>query len=341
MKQDIKNFTLDELTEALIGTGKERFRARQIFKWIYKRDVENFEQMTDLSKDLRAELDTGFCIPRFSLLDQMQSSDGTRKLLFELHDGQTVETVLIPNERNRQTLCISSQVGCALACGFCRTGKGGFVRNLTAGEIVEQVLASTRQAEPGQRITNIVLMGMGEPLLNYDNTLRAIRIFYADDGLNYSARKITLSTAGIVPAIEQLGKEIEVSLAISLHATDNETRARLMPISKKYTLEQLLEACRKYPLGTRRRITFEYLLIDGINDSDEDARRLARLLAPIKAKINLIVFNPFDECEFKRPSDLRVAAFQKILLDRSVTAMLRKSRGGDILAACGQLRSKE
>lgn len=340
MKTDIKNFTLEELTKQMAGMEKEGFRAKQIFKWVFKRDVDDFEKMTDLAKPLRTELAKGFFINRFKLLTTESSQDGTKKFLFELNDGQKVETVLIPGERNRMTLCISTQVGCKLGCLFCRTGAGGFVRDLTAGEIVEQVLASKRQIDQETRISNIVIMGMGEPLLNYDNTVRAVRILYTDNGLNYSARKITLSTVGLPLQMEQLGKDVEISLAISLHAVDNETRTKLMPINQKYPIEQLLEACKNYPLGTRRRITFEYLLIKDVNDSDAQAKKLAKLMATIKSKVNLIVFNPFEECDFERPSDERVIAFQEILLSRNIHTMVRKSKGQDILAACGQLRAK-
>lgn len=338
-KIEIKDLSVEELSILLKGMGKEQFRAKQIFKWLYKRDAATFEEMTDLSKDLRAQLPERFTLSRFPVKNIQTSKDGTEKLLLELNDGNTVEIVLIPNARQRLTLCISSQVGCSLRCTFCRTGMGGFVRNLTTGEITEQVMAATRHVGPDTRITNIVFMGMGEPLLNYDNVIKAIKIFYTNDGLNFSPRKITLSTVGLVPEMKRLGKDIEVSLAISIHAGDNDTRTDLMPINRKYPLAMLLDACREYPLRKRGRITYEYLLINGINDSQADARQLAVLMSQLKSKINLIPFNPFEGCDFDRPSDARIEAFQKVLLDKGQFAIIRKSKGDDILAACGQLRS--
>ena len=339
---DIKSFTLDELTERLESLGKARFRATQIFKWLYKRDAAGFEEMTDLSMALRQELAESFAINRFPVLDSQKSEDGTEKLLLGLPDGENVEVVLIPGEHGRLTLCISSQIGCKLKCGFCRTGTMGFTRDLTSGEIVEQVQAAGRYlgGDTRERITNLVLMGMGEPLLNYDNVVRAIRTMYTEHGLNYSSRKITISTAGVLPAMERLGREIEVSVAISLHAVDNETRSMLMPINKKYPIEALMEVCRNYPLGTRRRLTFEYLLIHGVNDSLEDAKKLAKLMRTVKSKVNLIPFNRFEGCSWEPPDWDHILAFQKVLLDGSVTTIIRKSRGEDILAACGQLKSR-
>jgi 23S rRNA (adenine2503-C2)-methyltransferase len=339
-KENIKDFTFDLLKERLTIMGEEPYRATQIFKRLYKHDVASFSEMTDISKDLRKYLDEQFHLGRSTVEEIQTSEDGTQKLLLRLQDGENIETVLIPGLKNRLTLCISSQVGCALACTFCRTGKGGFVRDLSTGEIVEQVLASARHLEEGRRISNIVIMGMGEPLLNYDNVLGALHIFAHDKGPNYSARKVTLSTVGITPALEQLGKDIEVSLAISLHAADDELRTRLMPINKKYPLAGLIEVCKNYPLGSRRRITFEYLLIKDVNDSDQQARQLAKLVAPLKAKVNLIAFNSFDGGEFEPSSEERIEAFQNILTDKHVFAIVRKSRGQDILAACGQLRAK-
>lgn len=342
MKRDIKNFTLDELTAELAGMEKERFRAKQIFKWIFKKDAQRFDQMTDLTVELREQLDRKYFIQRFKQVDEQISEDGTRKHCWKLSDGELVETVLIPGENGRTTLCISSQIGCALRCRFCRTGSGGFVRDMTAGEITEQILAANRTlTKKDRRISNIVIMGMGEPLLNYDNTLRTIRLLFTDDGLNYSARKVTISTAGISPMIERLGQEIEISLAISLHAVDDEKRSRIMPINKKYPISTIIEACKNYPLGTRRRITFEYLLMGGFNDSDAEAAKLAKLIAPVKSKVNLIVFNPFEGCEFIAPTPERVVAFQDVLAEKRVSSIVRKSRGSDILAACGQLRARQ
>ena len=257
-----------------------------------------------------------------------------------LEDGNRIESVLIP-EKSHWTLCISSQVGCAYGCRFCLTGRGGLVRNLTSAEIINQVWEIRKGLQGGMRLTNIVLMGMGEPLANYDNVLAALQILTANNGFQFSNRKITISTAGLVPRIEQLGRDITVNLAVSLNAADNEKRDYLMPINRKYPLEALMNACKVFPLPNRRMITFEYILIDGINDSPEEARHLAKILRPLRAKINLIPFNPFKESDFKRPPESVILAFQKILVDRHYTVRIRFSKGTDISAACGQLRRRE
>jgi 23S rRNA (adenine2503-C2)-methyltransferase len=304
--------------------------------------------MTDIAKAERALLGSRFSVASLDLLRQERSSDGTRKFLFGLEDGHTVESVLIPEE-DRQTLCISSQVGCAQACRFCITGGSGFRRNLKAYEIADQVvnvekfLAGGRKYSPETRsITNIVLMGMGEPLANFDEVLKSLAIITSGKGLGFSTRRVTLSTAGLVPEIVKLGRSgIKVNLAVSLNATTDEVRDRIMPVNKRYPIKELLAACRHFPLEPRRRITFEYVLLRGVNDGEEDALRLTKLLRGIKAKINLIPYNSSPGSEFKRPSDAAVKRFQKILEENDYTAPVRESRGRDIAAACGQLRERE
>jgi 23S rRNA (adenine2503-C2)-methyltransferase len=347
-KVNIKSLTLAELKVLLAELDSKPFRAGQLFAWMYSRGAQSFDEMTDIAKSERAMLSSRFSIASLDLLRQERSSDGTRKFLFGLEDGHTVESVLIPEE-DRNTLCISSQVGCAQACRFCITGGGGFQRNLIAYEIADQVvnvekfLAGGKKYSPETRsITNLVLMGMGEPLANFDEVLKALTIITSEKGLGFSTRRVTLSTAGLVPEIERLGKSgIKVNLAVSLNATNDEVRDRIMPVNKRYPIKELLAACRHYPLEPRRRITFEYVMLQGVNDSTEDALRLAKLLRGIKAKINLIPYNPSQGSEFKRPSDATVKHFQKILEDQDYTAPVRESRGRDIAAACGQLRERE
>jgi len=333
---DIKDMSLEDLFAWLSEKGIERYRARQIFKWIYIRNVDRFEDMTDLGKDIRTLLSTAFSIRRLMTQEVETAEDGTSKFLFRLSDGAHIESVLIP-ERDHDTLCVSSQVGCAMACAFCRTAQGGFIRNLTTGEILSQVLDISKKA-PERRITNIVFMGMGEPLANYDNVVQAwTTLTDSDCGLKFSSRKVTVSTAGLVPKMADLGKDTRVSLAVSLNATRNETRDLLLPINRRFPIETLLEACRRYPLQPTRRITFEYVLLAGINDTPEDARRLARMLSGIRAKVNLIPFNEFPGAPFRRPGEEALLGFQKILIEKHLTVMIRESKGKAISAACGQL----
>lgn len=336
---DIKNLTLEELSAFISHLGKEKFRATQIMKWVYQKKAGTFDDMTNLSKDFRESLKSVAFISSLHAIKVEVSRDGTKKYLFQLADGNTIESVLIPDE-DRLTLCISSQVGCPLDCGFCLTGSGGFVRNLETSEIVNQICAVQEDLPDDARMTNIVFMGMGEPLLNYNNVLKALKIMINGDGLNFSIRKITVSTSGIVPEMLRLGTDTNVNLAVSLNATTDEVRTRLMPVNKKYPLNKLIAACREYPLAPRRRITFEYILIKGINDSLEDARRLARLVKGIPCKINLIPYNEHEGSVFKRPSDEVIRPFQEILQNVGYTALLRTSKGVDISAACGQLRGK-
>jgi 23S rRNA (adenine2503-C2)-methyltransferase len=333
---DIKNLTLEELSEFLKGLGKERFRAAQIMRWVYSRGVNSFADMTDLAKSLRTELEQRAVISALVPETVEESRDGTRKYLFRLQDGETIEAVRIPMENDRATLCISTQVGCAMGCSFCLTGTFGLVRNLEPAEIVNQVCAAMAEAP----VNNVVLMGMGEPLHNLDNVVKALRILYMPEGFNLSPRKITLSTAGLVPQMLELGERIRVNLAVSLNATTDEVRDRLMPINRRYPLRELLAACRAFPLQPRQRITFEYILIRDVNDSDQDARRLVKLLHGIRAKVNLIPYNEHPGSDFRAPAADRVEAFQTYLLGRGIVAIRRASKGRDISAACGQLKGK-
>jgi 23S rRNA (adenine2503-C2)-methyltransferase len=336
----LKEFTPAELEAWVERAGQPAYRGRQLLKWVYRRRVEEFQEMTDLSRDFRAWLTEHLrpsCIER---LTAAVAEDGTRKFLFRLDDGETVETVLIP-DGGRHTLCVSSQVGCAFGCRFCLTGRGGFRRSLSAGEIVDQICAARRELGADEEVTNVVLMGMGEPLANYAQVIKALEIITSESGPSISTRKITLSTVGLIPEMERLVRHIPINLAVSLHGSDNETRSALMPVNRRYPLEELLETCRLLPLRKRQRITFEYLLIDGVNDSDSAARRLTRILSGIRAKINLIPFNGHPELPFRQSPPERVEAFQAVLLAKHYTVTIRKSRGTGILAACGQLRSAE
>lgn len=339
-KIDIKELDREQLVTWLNAHGIRPFRASQILKWIHIRQADTFEEMTDLKKEVRTLIAAHFTIERLEIQAIERSKDGSRKYLFALKDGQHVESVLIP-ERDHYTLCISSQVGCAQKCQFCLTAKGGWIRNLTCGEIIAQVRDVVHGHDASlYPVTNIVFMGMGEPLANYSQVIKAIAVITDNDnGLRFANRRVTLSTAGLVPKILQLGRDTKINLAISLNATDNETRNRLMPVNRTYPMEELLAVCQHYPLQRGRKITFEYILIQGINDSLEDARRLAKLLRPIKAKINLIPFNEHSGCEFKRPSEDKIIAFQNVLLDKHYTTIIRQSKGRDISAACGQLRA--
>lgn len=337
---DIKEFARDQLIAWLKDQGLKPYRAVQILKWIYLRQADTFDEMTDLDKELRKLLSHHFTINRLEKAKVETSQDGSRKYLFRLEDGKYVESVLIP-EKDHYTLCISSQVGCSHGCRFCLTARGGFVRNLSKGEIVAQVRDIAHHLDDAKRLTNIVLMGMGEPLANYQNVVEAVKtITDSDAGLGFSSRKITISTAGLVPRLADLGCELTVNLAISLNATDNKTRSMLMPINRKYPVETLLDACAQYPLLPRRRITFEYVLIKGVNDSKQDAERLAGLLRPIQAKINLIPFNTYQGCEFERPDESVINDFKEILTQKHYTVIIRHSKGQDISAACGQLSGK-
>ncbi len=340
------------LREALAVHDLPAFRAKQIWNWIYYRGVTDFDAMANLPKDLRALLTRHYSIDRPKVIVEQKSSDGTIKWLLAMSDGQQVETVFIPEE-TRGTLCISSQVGCTLTCKFCHTGTQPLVRNLGAHEILQQIMhardvlnewptaAATKKTEDDDSLTNIVLMGMGEPLYNYENVSAAMKICMDQDGLAINKRRITLSTSGVVPLIRRCGEELNVNLAISLHATHDEQRSAIMPINNKYPLEQLMEACRTYPgVSQARRITFEYVMLKGVNDTDEDANRLIGLLQNIPAKVNLIPFNPWPGTVYEVSSNTRIDKFSKILMNAGISAPIRKTRGQDILAACGQLKSE-
>ncbi|MFZ3090243.1 MAG: 23S rRNA (adenine(2503)-C(2))-methyltransferase RlmN [Nitrospirota bacterium] len=349
--KNLKTLSSPELEAFLTSLGMKKYRANQVYQWLYQKGADSFDEMTNLSKEERHVLNEKAYISSLKLVRSQRSSDGTEKYLFELEDKNRIESVLIPDE-DRLTLCISTQVGCAMGCRFCLTGKGGLKRNLEAYEIVDQVISVRRLlSNPplipplvrgdtgGLRITNIVLMGMGEPLANYDNTISALKILLDEKALNFSSRKVTLSTAGLIPQMEMLGKEgITVNLAISLSAVTDEIRNKIMPINKKYPIKELISACKRFPLPKRRRITFEYVMMKGMNDTEDDARKLCRLLKGIPCKINLIPFNEYSGCEFKRPDDATVERFRKVLIGHHLMAIIRKSKGAEILAACGQLR---
>jgi len=339
---EIKDMDRRQLAEWIAAQGLPGFRNEQILRWLYARRARSFDQMTDISKPTRQLLDTHFTISP-PLISQVETSiDGSQKYLFVLKDGNMIESVLIA-ERTHYTLCISTQVGCAMGCRFCLTGQNGLTRNLSKAEILDQVLGVLDELpENAMRLTNVVLMGMGEPLSNYDNVREAIDILTDNRiGLQLSHRRITLSTAGIIPRLADLGRDTNIRLAVSLNASDDQTRSFLMPVNRTYPLQQLIRACTAYPLAARDKITFEYILIKDVNDRPEDARRLARLLKPVRAKINLIPFNEHPGCEFQRPPETVIEAFQAELVKRHYTAIIRWSKGSDISAACGQLRGKE
>ena len=332
-------FFFDYERSELASIFRPSFRATQIYKSVYQRSFDSFESMSDLPKLSRASLAEEWDIKLPTVHRRFDSTDGTRRYLVRLSDGELAETVYIPEE-NRDTICISSQIGCALACTFCLTGQLGLIRHLTAGEIVSQALIAQRE-NVSSRGFNIVLMGMGEPLHNYDNVMKAIRILHDEEGLNMSMLRITLSTAGLLPAIERLASEPMIpNLAISLTGATNEKRNQLMPINRRYPIEQLIDAVRRFPLKHRQRVTFEYVLLQGVTDSVEDALHLVKLLKGLRAKVNLIPLNEAEELPYRRPSDAAVERFQQVLIDHHISAFIRKNRGNDISAACGQLKKK-
>ncbi|NLT67365.1 MAG: 23S rRNA (adenine(2503)-C(2))-methyltransferase RlmN [Acidobacteria bacterium] len=333
--------SLEEIEEAISGLNEPKYRARQIYAGIYRRLLHSWDHFTDLGKQLREKLKEQFTIEHPPIRQVFVSRDGTRRYLFEVPPGQKIESVFIPEDR-RDTVCISTQAGCAVGCLFCVTGKLGLRRNLTSGEIVGQVLALQSDRGTAAKRLNIVIMGMGEPLNNYDNVMKAIRLMTHKDGMSISPRRITLSTSGVAPGIRRLAKEEVIpNLAISLNATTDSVRDMLIPINRKWNIAALLETCRGFPLEQRRRITFEYVLIEGVNDSPEDARRLADLLQGLKKKINLIPLNADPWIPLKTPSWDRILDFEKILVDRCITVNIRRSRGDDVSAACGMLAGRE
>jgi len=336
-RHDLSEMDLAELEQALESMGHARFHGRQLFQWVHKRGITDLGEMTDLGRDLRGSLAAQFRIATPALLRKETSADGTTKLLLRLEDGQLIESVFIP-DTPANTFCLSTQVGCAMKCGFCLTGKMGIIRNLTAGEIAGQVRVLVRELHMLQSRFNIVLMGMGEPLHNYDAVMKALRILADEHGLAVNPRRVTLSTVGVLPALERLATEpLMPNLAISLHATTEDMRDQLVPINRKYGLKELLDACRRFPVKRRERITFEYVMLKDVNDTPEDARRLVRLLHGIRGKVNLLPLNEAAGIPFERPSDAAVNRFAKLLSERGLTVSVRKSRGRDIRAACGQL----
>ena len=334
---DIRNYTYEELKIIFEKNGHKEYRVKQLFKWLYAKGCGSFDLMTDLSKDFREELKASFCIKELKLKTKLQSVDGTQKFLFQTEDGGFIESVLIPDER-RYTICISSQLGCAMDCKFCNTGDRGFERNLETWEILAQLIKVVEIT--GVKPNNIVFMGMGEPLANYDNVVKAIKTLQNPNGFNYSPRKITLSTCGLADKIELLGRDVLVKLAVSLNATTDEVRDKIMPVNKRYPIKRLIESLKNFPLQKNSEITIEYVLLDGVNDSLVDAERLYSLLKGLKTKINLILFNEWGEKPFTPPNMEKVLSFQQVLWDKGMRVLIRESKGSDILAACGQLRGQ-
>jgi 23S rRNA (adenine2503-C2)-methyltransferase len=339
-KTDLRNLNSSELEAFIASFGKKRYRTTQILRWLYQKGVHSFDEMTNLSKKFREELNQVSFISILPPLRTEEARDGTKKFLFELNDKNRIESVLIP-EKDRLTLCISTQAGCAFGCKFCLTGKMGWKRNLTTSEILNQILAVRETLEGKRSITNIVLMGMGEPLANYQNTMKAIELMLHPDAFKFSSRRVTLSTVGLLPEMEKMAKgRIRFRLAISLNATDEETRSHLMPVNRRYSLRNVLELSRKFPLQPRSRITFEYVMVKDINDSPRDAKKLLKILKGIPSKVNLIPLNEAPGIPFKRPSDETVREFQEILMEGGLTTIVRASKGAEISAACGQLSGK-
>jgi len=335
----------EALEAAVEAAGLPRFRARQLWRWVWRHGLTNFDEMSDLGKEVRSRFAMMFDAERPAVTRRLQSSDGTIKWLLRFADGNEAETVYIPDQ-DRGTLCISSQVGCTLTCSFCHTGTQKLVRNLSTAEICGQVMLAMDElgdwpaGKPNRRLTNIVLMGMGEPLFNYENVAAAMRIIMSGEGVGLSKRRITLSTSGVVPEIRRAGAELGVNLAISLHAVRDELRDELVPINRKYKLAELIDACRHYPgLSNARRITWEYVMLDGVNDSDEDCRQLLALIRGIPSKLNLIPFNPWPGSPYRCSSPERIEAFAKRVLRAGYASPVRTPRGQDIMAACGQLKS--
>jgi 23S rRNA (adenine2503-C2)-methyltransferase len=336
-KINLLNFDRKGLKAFFVEQGEKPFRATQLLKWIYQEGVTDFDQMTNLSKVLRAWLAANCCITAPQIIAEQVATDGTCKWVMQMSCGNRVETVYIP-EQKRGTLCVSSQVGCALACTFCSTAQQGFNRNLKVAEIIGQLYVAQNRLGLEHKITNVVMMGMGEPLLNFDNVVAAMNLMMDDFCYGLSKRRVTVSTSGVVPAMQRLNDECDVSMAVSLHAAKDELRDVLVPINQKYPLKELMAACRDYAKqGPRKHITFEYVMLDGINDTDQDAKSLVRLLSHVPSKVNLIPFNPFPQTDYRcSPAD-RILRFRDILHNAGIVTTIRKTRGEDIDAACGQL----
>ena len=342
MKQytDIKNFTYDELKKKLLEYGFKGFRAGQICQWVYQKGVFDFNKMSNISKQDREKLSYLFSIDFPEIAYILKSSDETVKFALKLQDGYLIESVLIPDGK-RITICVSTQVGCKMGCKFCFTAKMGFKRNLEVSEIIDQILVGKFLINNGTNITNIVFMGMGEPFDNFENLNKSLKIILDERCLNFSQRKVTVSTCGIIDKMNIFGKEFDINLAVSLHSAFDNKRSELMPINKLYSLERLIDACKNYPLRNRQRITFEYIMIKGFNDSLKDAKKLVSLLGDLKSKVNLIRFNAFPDSKYE-PSDYdTIEQFQRFIISKGIATILRKSKGEDILAACGQLAVKE
>src|SRR5690242_15936180 len=337
MQTDLAGLELKELEAFVQSLGHKKFHARQIYHWIWKRGVTDFAEMTNLSRELRAALSEKAFVSLPEVVQHQVSEDGTQKFVLKLADGKQIESVFIP-DTPKQTFCVSTQVGCAMGCAFCLTGKMGLIRHLTASEIAGQVRLLAQSTSLLDKSFNIVLMGMGEPLQNYDNTMKALRMLNEKEGFDMHPKRVTLSTVGLVPMMDKLAQEeLMPNLAVSLHAATEETRLAIVPPTKKYSLHDIIEACKRFPVSKRRRIMFEYVMLKGVNDSDADARKLVKVLAGVKAKVNLLPLNAAPGIPFERPPDERVNKFAKILADKGLMVSVRKSRGRDIRAACGQL----
>lgn len=349
-RRELVGLSREELAEVLTEIGEKPFRAKQLWHWIYHQGVTDFSLMSTIAKPLQAKLEKHFIVGRPCLTTQQTSRDDTRKFLFRFRDGQEAETVYIPDRReDRGAVCISSQVGCTLSCTFCHTGTQKLVRNLGAAEIVGQFMAArdsygewpSPKGDTPRLLSTIVLMGMGEPLYNYENVAKAMKIIMDGEGIALSRRRITLSTSGVVPMMDRCGDELGINLAISLHAVRNDLRDQLVPLNRKYPIEELMAACHRYPAASNsRRITFEYIMIRDVNDSDAEARELVRLIRGLPAKVNLIPFNPWPGSDFRPSTRERLASFAQIVMDAGYAAPIRMPRGKDILAACGQLKTQ-
>lgn len=336
--KNIKDYNIEELKQEFLNMGEKTFRAEQVFKWIYEEKVTNFDEMTNLSLDLREKLKQNYTLCIYKILRKQVASDGTIKYLFDVLDGNAIETVLMKYHHG-YSLCVSSQIGCKMGCKFCASTGIAFVRNLTSGEIVEQLLAVERDEDI--KISNVVFMGIGEPLDNYDNVVKAIRIINNQKGINIGARHISISTSGLVPKIDQLAEEnIQCTLSISLHATTDEKRSSMMPVNNRYNLEELMQACKDYIAKTNRRISFEYALAKDNNDNLEDAKRLVKLLKGMLCHVNLIPINKIENGQFDKSSNENILKFRDYLNEHGIVATVRRELGSDIDAACGQLRRK-
>ena len=337
--KNIKDYNLEELKKEMIELGEKPFRAEQIFKWVHQEKVKTFEEMTNLSLELRKKLEENYTMCNYKILKKQESKDGTIKYLFDVLDGNAIETVLM-RYHHGNSICVSSQIGCKMGCKFCASTGINFIRSLTSGEIVEQIIAV--EQDTGEKISNVVFMGIGEPFDNYDNVVNAIRIINNPKGLNIGARHISISTSGIVPKIYQLAEEnIQCTLSISLHATSNEKRSSMMPVNNAYPLEELMKACKEYIKKTNKRISFEYALAKDNNDNLQDAKELVKLLKGMLCHVNLIPINKIENGKFDKSSNENIMKFRDYLNDHGIVATIRRELGSDIDAACGQLRRKE